>query len=198
MVLEHVEVNSGQHCSQEHDDQERCDEHAGKKPARIEPRPLDPPELRDDQTGQGDDPQACPEEPGMKQARASGQKREHAQPRGAQPEVESQAFRRADLAPQPQDRKDQLSQPERGQHDQRGRGHDGETLGKVLDMAELCRRLAQKRFAKGQAGNHMRKRPPEKVPPPDRAPLAAGVGQRLFQEPPQPGQFQGRQWEHEK
>src|SRR5271166_592423 len=65
-------------------------------------------------------------------------------------------------------------------------------------MAELSRRLTQKRFAQGHAGNHVRKRPPEKEPPPDRAPLAAGVGQGLFQEPSQPGQFQDRQGEHKQ
>ena len=117
----------------------------------------------------------------------------HAQARGAQAEVDSQALPRPHAVAQPQGRQDQLSQAKRRQHDQRGRCHDGQPLGQVLDVAQFPRRLAENDSRKvvpgTTSGNAFKSKNPRRIVPDS----LREVGQRLDQEPAQPAKLQCRE-----
>ena len=115
--------------------------HGAARPAASTPRPI--------RKSQGSSRPSRPDQQG-----------EHAQPRGAQAEVEGQPLAQAEArrgAAEP--RSTSSPSPIAAGHDQRGGSHDRQPLGQVLDVAQLVERLAEERLAEGRVGDDLRETP---------------------------------------
>ena len=165
---------------------------------RARPRPSQPPEPRCAQPASGDCAQADPEDPGIEQPAAAGQAA-RARPapwcrcRSRRPLARPVAGPRGTGKPA----RTSSPRPSAASTISAAAATMGNRSGQVLEVAQLPRRLADQRLAKGRPRNDLGKRLQEQEAPAQRARLPGKVGQGHDQEPAQPAELQYRQQQDE-